>query len=156
MGLIWAAAGVSGVAAAVSIALIVRMDDLFTAAVAQGRAFPLDFGAGDLRTFPYVLGVYCLVVAAATAALGYVLRGWAYQREHFGPVVPVGALLAVVAFGLPAVLPVWELDDQYTHDIYGWWYVPFLVGAALSYACAMAAAVVGLSSGRVAARTPSA
>jgi hypothetical protein len=143
--LTWAAAGVAGVAALVSLILAGRMDDLFDAAVAEDRVFPFTGEADEQALFPGLLGCAFIVVAIATAALAYQLQGWVNEGQHIGWVVPSAALVGVLVVGVPLALPISSFaDSQYTYDLYGWWYIPFLTGAMVAYGCCLAAAVVGL------------
>jgi hypothetical protein len=154
VGLTWAATGVVGVAALVSLILAWRMDDVFTSALAEGRVLPFTGEADEQAVFPALLGFAFVAVTVATGVLGYMLRGWAYHGEHFGTVLLAAALVAVSGLGTPVVLPLSLASQQYTHDLYGWWYVPLLIAVAASYACCLVSAAVGLSGPRELSTAP--
>jgi hypothetical protein len=143
LGLVWLATALAGTAVVVTGVLVARMDEIFASAVSQGHAFPFTGEAGDQSVLPFLLGCALTALFLITAALGYLLRGRAYHNEHIAMVLPAAALIIVMVLCTPLVGPMDLAHRQYTHDLYGWWYFPFLLGAVTCHlGCLLAAAVV--------------
>ncbi|MEU4482796.1 hypothetical protein AB0F68_32795 [Micromonospora sp. NPDC023966] len=143
LGLVWLATVLAGTTAAVSGVLVARTDEILASAVSQDRALPFTGEAGDQSVLPFLLGCALVALSLTTAALGYLLRGWAYHSEHIGMALPAVTLIIVIVLGTPLVGPIDLARQQYTHDLYGWWYFPFLLGAVTCHlGCLLAAAVV--------------
>ncbi|WP_433286566.1 hypothetical protein [Micromonospora sp. CA-244673] len=143
LGLVWLATALAGTAVVVTGVLVARMDEIFASAVSQGRAFPFTGEAGEQSVLPFLLGCALIALFLTTAALGYLLRGWAYHNEQIGMALPAAALVIVIVLCTPLVGPIDLAQQQYTHDLYGWWYFPFLIATVVCHlGCLLAAAVV--------------
>ncbi|MCW3843368.1 hypothetical protein ONA70_25005 [Micromonospora yasonensis] len=143
LGLVWLAAALAGTAVVATAVLVARMDEILASAVSQGRAFPFTGEAGDQSMLPIMLGYALAALFLTTAVLGYLLRGWAYHHEHIGLAVPAAALIIVIVLCAPIVAPIDLAHQQYTHDLYGWWYFPFLIAIVTCHlGCLLAAGVV--------------
>lgn len=143
LGLVWLATALTGTAVVVTGVLVARMNEIFASAVSQGRAFPFTGEAGDQSVLPFLLGCALTALFLTTAALGYLLRGWAYHNEHIAMALPAAALIIVIVLCTPLVGPIDLAHQQYTHDLYGWWYFPFLIATVVCHlGCLLAAAVV--------------
>lgn len=143
LGLVWLATAMAGTTVVVTGVLVARMDEILASAVSQGRAFPFTGEAGDQSMLPFLLGCALVALFLATAALGYLLRGWAYHGEQIAMALPAAALIIVIVLGTPLVGPIELAHQQYTHDLYGWWYFPFLLAAVTCHlGCLLAAAAV--------------
>ncbi|MDH6465644.1 quinol-cytochrome oxidoreductase complex cytochrome b subunit [Micromonospora sp. A200] len=143
LGLVWLATALAGTTVVVTGVLLARMDEIFASAVSQGRALPFTGEASEQSMLPFVLGCALTALFLTTAALGYLLRGWAYHSEHIGLALPAAALIIVIVLCTPLVAPIELAREQYTHDLYGWWYFPFLIATVTCHlGCLLAAAVV--------------
>jgi hypothetical protein len=143
LGLVWLATALAGTTVVVTGVLVARMDEIFASAVSQGRALPFTGEAGEQSMLPFLLGYALAALSLTTAALGYLLRGWAYHNEHIGLALPAAALIIVIVLCTPLVGPIDLAHQQYTHDLYGWWYFPFLIATvACHLGCLLAAGVV--------------
>lgn len=127
--LVWLATALAGTPVVATAVLVARMDEILASAVSQGRAFPFTGEAGDQSVLPVLLGYALTALFLTTAALGYLLRGWAYHDEHIGLALPAAAPIIVIVLCAPLVAPVDLAHQQYTHDLYGWWYFPFLIAS---------------------------
>ncbi|MGC5018310.1 hypothetical protein [Micromonospora sp. DT47] len=143
LGLVWLATALAGTAVVATAVLVARMDEILASAVSQERAFPFTGEAGEQSAPLVLLGYALTALFLTTAALGYLLRGWAYHDEHIGLALPAAALIVVIVLCTPLVAPVDLAHQQYTHDLYGWWYFPFLLATVICHlGCLLAAAVV--------------
>ncbi|MFE9960287.1 hypothetical protein [Micromonospora sp. NPDC005299] len=111
--------------------------------MSQRRAFPFTGEAGDQSVLPLLLGCALTALFLTTAAPGYLLRGWAYHNEHIAMALPAAALTIVIDLCTPLVAPIDLAHQQYTRDLYGWWYFPLLIATVVCHlGCLLAASVV--------------